>query len=1546
MNNGTGKKSPHILILEDDAAHRDLALRAFREDPQTFRISSAGNIREARQLIGRDPPDLILADWLLPDGKGIDILPRTDGLVTVPLVIMTSHGTEQVAVEIMKSGAIDYVVKSSTMFHELPHIARNALRDWENIRQRQQAEQEKHNSEKRLADIIGFLPDAVIAIDFEGRVIAWNKAMEEITGVPAAEMLGKGDYEYSIPLYGERRPILTDLVLKDDAEIRKKYPSVQREGEKLISESFLPAAYGGRGMYCWGTATPLYDNAGNRVGAIETIRDITERRRTEEALKESENRFRQIAENVGEWIWEVDADGLYTYSSSAVEKILGYRPEEIVGKVHFFDLFAPDVKEELTKSALEAFAAKRSFRDFENPNLHKNGNRVILETRGVPRLDERGGFLGYRGADMDITERTLAEEALQKSEERLRLAQAAAHAGSWEWDLTTNENIWSDELWPLYGLEINSVTPSYDSWRDTLHPDDRPRIDKDVTEAVRNRAELNTEWRTNPRNGPVRWLMSRGKPLRDAEGNVKRLVGIVMDITGRKQAEQNLRESEEKFRALVYGAGIGVGYWSPDGILLYLNEVSIKRLNAKEGDFIGKTAREIFGEAKGEMYLERLRQASASVKPLEFEDLTSLPSGEGWYLSVYSRIVSPDGGLMGIQVLSLDITDRKNAENLRIAYETRLDSAMEIGSLAWWEMDLPGGEIRFDARKATMLGYSPDQFRHYTDFTNLLHPDDAEPAMQAMRDHLEGRDARYHTDYRIRTASGDYRWFRDVGGITRRQADGTPATVTGIVIDITASKQAEEKLRESEERYLSLFNRSLDAIYFYDPMGNFLDANQSALDLVGYTREDLPAVSLKTLLSPDQLGNAMSATETILREGTHPGLLEYRLKCRDGRFVDIETKGTLILHEGKPYGIFGIARDITQRKLTEKILQEEEAKYHRIYETALEGIWGVDEEFRVTFVNPKMADMLGYPVEEILGHPVTDFVAAGEQDNAQQQLAKRRMGLKEQFERRYVRKDGTIITLIVSASPVFGDDGSFKGSFAMFTDITERKHAEETLRESENRFRALIQNASDVIRILDRNGIIVYESDSAEKVLGYPPGFAIGRDPMEFIHPDDKPLVQKELRNVYTRENDGIPSEFRVRNADGEYLWFDSIGVNLLDVPGVNGIVITTRPIQQRKEAEQTLNESRELLRLALEGADAAFWDWDLLTGKAIFSDRFYSMLGYAPGEFPATYEGWTALMHPDDREHVLTDLQRQIREKRPLCEIEYRLLSKDGDWTWILGRGKIVESDNTGNPVRLTGVNIDITNRRLMESEIRSLNTVLEQRVKDRTEALSKANVALEAENAQRVEAEGKLRAAYDEKVMLVKEIHHRVKNNLQIIISLLNLQSRYITDESALAVIRESQNRVRAMSLVHEKLYQSENVSKIGIKDYVRFLGTGLVQFYGAKSRGVRLTLDIGDVDATINTAIPLGLIVNELISNSLKYAFPDGKQGEITITVTKEGTALHIRYQDNGIGIPEALDWRNTKSLGLRLVINLVDQLNGTVELDRSSGTQFTMVLNEKE
>ena len=168
-------------------------------------------------------------------------------------------------------------------------------------------------------------------------------------------------------------------------------------------------------------------------------------------------------------------------------------------------------------------------------------------------------------------------------------------------------------------------------------------------------------------------------------------------------------------------------------------------------------------------------------------------------------------------------------------------------------------------------------------------------------------------------------------------------------------------------------------------------------------------------------------------------------------------------------------------------------------------------------------------------------------------------------------------------------------------------------------------------------------------------------------------------------------------------------------------------------------------------------------------------------------------------------------------------------------------------------------------------------------------------------------------EKEILLKEIHHRVKNNLQIIASLLSLQARYVTDENVLNVLKDSQNRITTMALVHERLYRSENLSEIALSDYLKFLVDSLFRSYGVNPQQIRMALNTGDVKADINSAIPIGLIINELVSNSLKHAFPEGKTGDLTITIRQDKNAMVMIVHDSGPGIPAAFDWRNAKSLG---------------------------------
>jgi len=251
---------------------------------------------------------------------------------------------------------------------------------------------------------------------------------------------------------------------------------------------------------------------------------------------------------------------------------------------------------------------------------------------------------------------------------------------------------------------------------------------------------------------------------------------------------------------------------------------------------------------------------------------------------------------------------------------------------------------------------------------------------------------------------------------------------------------------------------------------------------------------------------------------------------------------------------------------------------------------------------------------------------------------------------------------------------------------------------------------------------------------------------------------------------------------------------------------------------------------------------------------------------------------------------------------------------------------------------------RKRADEVLRRAHTELEVRVQERTVELAQANKALQAEIAERMRAEEQIIASLNEKELLLKEIHHRVKNNLQVISSLLNLQLSHAKSEKVIETLRESQNRVKTMALIHEKLYKSKDLASIDFADYIQDLTSYLFGSY-SNSGNVRLNINVNHVRLGVDVAVPCGLVVNELVSNSLKHAFPVGREGsEICIDLYRTtDDKLLLTVGDNGIGLPEDMDFRNTESLGLQLVTTLVEQLEGTIEIDRSAGTAFKITFS---
>ncbi len=341
--------------------------------------------------------------------------------------------------------------------------------------------------------------------------------------------------------------------------------------------------------------------------------------------------------------------------------------------------------------------------------------------------------------------------------------------------------------------------------------------------------------------------------------------------------------------------------------------------------------------------------------------------------------------------------------------------------------------------------------------------------------------------------------------------------------------------------------------------------------------------------------------------------------------------------------------------------------------------------------------------------------------------------------------------------------------------------------------------------------------------------------------------------------------------------------------------------IKKLKQASKALQESEKKFRDIVESTPDWIWEMDKNGVYTYVSPNIKKLLGYEPEDIIGK-TGFD-LMPPDEAKRVGEIFADIAGSKKSIVSLENINIHRDGYPVVLETSGEPVLNED-GNLIGYRGVDRDITDRKRAEEQI-------------------KASLA--------------------EKEMLLKEIHHRVKNNMQVITSLLRLQADDVSDEHHRDMFKESCARIQSMAMIHEKLYQAQDLASIGFEAYVGDLARSLIRMYAAESGNVSVKVEISDVALGLDTAIPCGLLVNELILNSLKHGFPQDRKGEITVALRPlEDDQLELTVSDNGIGMPEGLDFRNTESLGLHLVTLLAEgQLGGTVEVDRTNGTSFRVV-----
>ncbi|MEW6659900.1 MAG: PAS domain S-box protein [Thermodesulfobacteriota bacterium] len=579
-----------------------------------------------------------------------------------------------------------------------------AVVTFQDITARKQAEEALRRSEETYRQIVETASEGIWTMDAANRVTFANSRIMEMLGYSLDEVIGE--------------PISKFL---DREWLEKASTLITDHLRKGVKEhlDFKFRHQDGRELWVIMTSSPIFDLQGRYAGSLGMITDITARKEAEEALRESEQRFRDITENAVEWIWEVDPEGKYTYSSPVVEELLGYTPEEVLGK-HYYDFFLPEEREELKGAALAAFRAKRPFRDFLNRNLRKNGETIWLSTSGVPVLDDSGHLLGYRGADHDITARKQAEESLRESEAKYRLLvnqiPAVVFKGYADWSIDFFDN----KVEAITGYSKADFDSRKRKWQELILPEDLEEAKLIFIKALKTDKSYVREYRIRRKDGEIRWIQNMGQIFCDAGGKIDYVSGIFFDTTDRKQVEEAMQQSEERFRCTFDQSPIGAAIVGLD--------FRFQRANAELCRITGYAEEELFART----FADITHPEDVAVS---MEMAQRLAAGEIDHFAMEKRYLRKDGktvwGRLSVRLIKdaagrplyylpliLDITAHKQAdENLRQSL-SRLQTVMgEIVQAMALTVEVRDPYTAGHQRRVTKLalaiaremGLSPDQ---------------------------------------------------------------------------------------------------------------------------------------------------------------------------------------------------------------------------------------------------------------------------------------------------------------------------------------------------------------------------------------------------------------------------------------------------------------------------------------------------------------------------------------------------------------------------------------------------------------------------------------------------------------------------------------------------------------------------------------------------------------------------------------------------------------------------------------------------------------------
>ncbi len=749
--------------------------------------------------------------------------------------------------------------------------------------------------------------------------------------------------------------------------------------------------------------------------------------------------------------------------------------------------------------------------------------------------------------------------------------------------------------------------------------------------------------------------------------------------------------------------------------------------------------------------------------------------------------------------------------------------------------------------------------------------------------------------------------------------------ISGTIIDITAQKAAEKSIQESEQRFKTLANATSEGVVFIRKDKTIIDVNDQFALLFGFfSRQDISGKKINEFLPEPELSRVQAGIQISSANKS-----EIRALDRSGKFLFLEVTGSNISYQGEAVTVL-VVHDITARKKAEFTLEQTVVRFKNLLENSPNAIIILTDE-KIKYVNSVAVHLLGVQDEDDLyDQPFLDYIPGYYKNEIRKDLSAVREG--EELDYKEIRikdESGKEIDVgILSTLTIYENRPSIQISLnnisermqlvqeqmrvriieeintVLKREIEEHKLTQQQLEEQKNYNRNIIESSLDMIIAVDEDGYITEFNNASQQLFGYETHEVLGQPlRMLYVSEDEYRIVKDTLRSNSTFSGE-IVNQKKDGTAFTSYL---SASLIRNDKGRIIGSMGVSRDITEYRANERKAMEQKAKLESIFNSTENMMM-WTMDRGNAITTMN-------------QNVASWAA-----------SELNEELSLGTDILEILRKHLDED----YHQGQLDYFQEAFDGRPQQFE---IPLRNK---EKSIIWLQVFLNPvYIGDSQEEVS----CLVYDNTERKEIDRKIRDSLKEKEVLLQEVHHRVKNNLQVISSILNLQSSYVTDQGTLEILQESQNRIKSMSFIHETLYRTTDFSSINFSEYIRTLSYNLIQSYRLSNCQVEFLPDIDFVEMSIDQAIPCGLIVNELVSNALKYAYKDRDNGKLSIALKEDQGKISLRIADDGVGLPKNFKFEKNDSLGIQLVYSLTEQLDGTIQVESDNGTTFLINFEKK-